>query len=326
MIKTAVIGAGWAGGKHARAYASIKGVQVGYIFDADMKKAEALAREDGAACVWDVEDIFLDPTVEVVSVTVPTPFHTEYAIRSLEAGKHVVVEKPLAFSLEEIDRMITTADKAGKFLMTGHILRFCPEYTAIRSIMQNGRLGRPLLVTCQRLSGVPRQKRLLDPAMTGGAVIDLQIHDLDLMNWLFGEPVSVVSSGIQGEFGGWDHVMSQVEYREVRTFVEASFLMPPEYPFTVRLKVVCERGMVEYESRGQSQFMYMYETGRPPEKVVIEQQDGFRNELSYFIQCIRDNAAPQIITPADARLAVRTALASKESLQGKKTIHLENLP
>ena len=168
MIKVGVIGAGFAGSFHARAYAKTPGAEVSIIADQNEAKATALAAEVGARAETDADTILRDPTITVVDVALPTPLHPEYAIRALEAGKHVVIEKPLALSVEEADAMIDAAHRSGKFLMVAHVLRFWPEYIAIRKVLQSGRLGQPRIATAHRLSNLPQWATWFrDPAMTG---------------------------------------------------------------------------------------------------------------------------------------------------------------
>jgi predicted dehydrogenase len=168
--------------------------------------------------------------------------------------------------------------------------------------------------------------------MTGGAVVDLHIHDLDLLNWLFGQPQRVFARGIQGETGGWDHVITQVEYERVTACAEASFLMPQDFPFTAGLRILCEGGVIEYHFRasgasfetGQpAHYLCLHEPGKPNQPIAFDQGDAFERELAYFVACVRDNQPPAVVTLADARLALQTALAARDSLETGQPIRVE---
>lgn len=335
MIKVGVIGAGFAGAFHARAYAALPGVEVAIIADRNEPKAEALAAEVGARSTVDAQAILGDPAITLVDVALPTPLHPEYAIRAFEAGKHVVIEKPLALSVEEADAIIDAADRYHRFLMVAHVLRFWPEYVAIRRVLQSGRLGQPRIAVAQRLSNMPQWASWFrDPSMTGGTVLDLHIHDLDMMNWLFGCPRRVRAIGARGETGGWDHVVTQVEFDTVSASVEASNLMPLDFPFSAGLRVVCDGGVIEYQFRagGASfesghpvHYCLIHEAGRPNQPVEFEVGDAFHNEIAYFVGCIQRGTPSETVTPDDARLAVHTALAARASLETGDAVTLNLL-
>ena len=335
MVKVAVIGAGFAGSFHARGYARLPQADVVYIVDQDEAKARTLADEVGARAATDADIALHDPAIDIIDVALPTPLHPAYAIRAFEAGKHVVIEKPLALSVKEADAMIDAARSHGKFLMVAHVLRFWPEYVAIRKVLQSGRLGQPRIATALRLSNLPQWATWFrDPAMTGGSVLDLHIHDLDMLNWLFGRPQQVRAIGTRGATGGWDHVITQVEYDTLVASVEASNLMPPDFPFTAGLRVVCDKGVIEYQFRAggasfetgkPEHYCLIHEAKRPSQPVDYETADAFEREIAYFVSCVEHGTPPETVTPEDARLAVQTALAARASLDSGASVTLSSL-
>lgn len=332
MIKVGILGTGFAGAFHARAYARVPGVQVVTVAGRDAAKAAALAAEVGARAVTDIDAVLGDPSVDLVDIALPTPLHPACAIRAFEAGKHVVIEKPLALSLAEADSILAAAAKSGRFLMVAHVLRFWPEYEAIHRVLHSGRLGSPRMAAAHRLSNAPQWAAWFrDPAQTGGAVLDLHIHDLDVMNWLFGPPRRVRAVGTKSAIGGWDHVITQVEYSAVCASVEASSLMPLDFPFSVGLRVTCDQGVIEYQFRaGGASFetgrpvhaCLIHEAGRPNQPVELDPGDPFEREIAYFVACVERGTPPEIVTPGDARLAVQTALAARASLDTGAIIEL----
>lgn len=332
MIRIGILGAGFMGSTHANAYASLPEAKVVAIHDQNPHRAMALAAEIGSRADSEPENIFTDPSIDVIDVTLPTPFHPEFAIRGLEAGKHVIIEKPLALSLPEADSILDAAQRSDKFLMVAHVVRFWPEYQALYALIQSGRLGKPLLATAYRLSNMPQWADWFrDPRQFGGAVLDLQIHDLDFMNLLFGAPRQVAAIGLQDETGGWNHVVTQIQYETGRASVEASCILPRNFPFSSGLRVVCEGGTLEYAFRGggasfeqgqPSSYLLLHEPDRPNQPLPFEAGDGYVNELAYFLQCITANTPPVRVTPLDARLAVLTALKSREALECGRVVTL----
>jgi predicted dehydrogenase len=149
------------------------------------------------------------------------------------------------------------------------------------------------------------------------------------MNLIFGVPEQVAAIGLKDETGGWNHVITQLQYASGQASVEASCMMPLDYPFTCGLKVMCENGVIEYHFRaGGASFeqgrtdstLLVHEPNCPNQPLPFLPGDGYTNELSYFLHCIESGTPPTRVTPEDARLAVQTALASRESLEQCKHI------
>jgi predicted dehydrogenase len=324
-IGVGIVGAGSMGATHARAYARIPGVRVVTITGRSGTRAQVLAAEIGARAGMGIDAILADPAIHVVDVTVPTPQHSEFAVRGLEAGKHVIVEKPLALTLTEADAMLQAAQRAQRLLLVAHVLRFWPEYIAIHRLLDGAQVGRPLVAVASRLSNMPQWAPWFrDPTMSGGAVLDLHIHDLDMLNWLFGCPQKVYSTGVCDATGGWNHVVTLLEYPSARASAEASLLMPQGYPFTTALHVVCENGAVEYGFRAggasfergrPTSFLRVHQPGGIARDLPVEEGDAFVNELAYFTDCIRFGRQPETATAEDGRLALQVALAARASLE-----------
>ncbi len=217
--------------------------------------------------------------------------------------------------------------------MVAHVLRFWPEYVALVNFVQSGQLGQPLSATGARLSERPTWGAWLsNPDWTGGALHDLHIHDLDVLNWLFGPPKTVYARGQRGAAGGWDHILSLVAYGQVKGFVEGSHLMPAGYPFTMNLGVLCEKGSVEFSFRASGSVvetghssgvsLMVYESGQDPRPLPSPGDDGYEAEVAYFVACIREGKTPEQGTAKQGRLAVKTALAARRSLETGQVVSL----
>ena len=326
MLKVAVLGAGFMGGTHARAFAKLPDVQVVGVSSRSAAKAEALAAEVGAQPYTDWIALATSPPVDAVSVTLPTNLHKEAVIAALQAGKHVFVEKPMGLSVAECDAMIAASQASGRLLMVAHVLRFWPEYVALADFVQSGALGKPLSAVASRLAEPPGWAEWFkDPTASGGEVLDLHIHDLDTLNWLFGEPKSLMSIGQQSVHGGWDQALTLVDYGDVKGFAEGNALMPRGYPFTMTLAVRCEQGTVEYTLRAGGEqvdsaaaginSLMVYKAGEAPRRLDFTAGDGYANEVAYFIQCITTGQTPAHGTAEQGRLAVKTALAARHSIE-----------
>ncbi len=174
--KTAVIGVGHLGKFHARIHTENPRAELVAVVDASTERASALATELGCAALSDASSLPRD--VQAVSIAVPTAFHAAVAIPLLERGVHCLIEKPLAASVEEADRILAAAKRGRAKVAVGHVERFQPGLRKVRA------LGlKPRFIECHRLA--PFSFRSLDV----GVVHDLMIHDLDLILDLVGSPV-----------------------------------------------------------------------------------------------------------------------------------------
>jgi predicted dehydrogenase len=189
----AVIGAGDMGARHARHWQAL-GVRVVAVVDPDATRAQGAAALAGARADTDPAAVLADPTVQVVSICTPTHLHARLAIAALDAGKHVLCEKPAALTLADAQAMRAAAERSGKELRIGFMRRFDPAYQPL--IDFTTRAGRPLLAQATITAGV-RPKRLMHDALAnGGPIIDMCCHVFDLWERMFdGEPVAVSARG-----------------------------------------------------------------------------------------------------------------------------------
>ncbi len=205
-MNVGILGAGFMGGTHARGYAKIEGVQIAAISSRTLDNAKKLTEEVGGRPTTDDLSILNDPAIDIVSITLPTYLHKPMLLAALQTGKHVLLEKPFALNTIDCDEMIAAWQKSGKLLMVGQTLRFWPEYVALIDFVHSGVLGQPLSAVATRLSQRPAWSSwFTQPDKSGGAVLDLMIHDLDAFNWLFGEAKSLFARGQQSEGGSWKH-------------------------------------------------------------------------------------------------------------------------
>lgn len=181
MLRTAVIGVGHLGRQHARIHANLAAeglTEFVSTCDIDQQTAKEIATNSGVAWTTDWRDLV--GKADAVSLAVPTLSHCEIACALLEAGIHVLVEKPISRTLEEADRMIAAADENGALLQVGHAERFNPALVALRPHVRN-----PVYFEIHRVGEFTARSLDID------VVLDLMIHDLDIVQWLVGEDVEV---------------------------------------------------------------------------------------------------------------------------------------
>lgn len=323
-----ILGAGFMGRTHARAFAKLSDVNVLAVSSRTLANAQKLATEVGAASTDDALAIINDPNIDAISNTLPNHLHAEWTIAALKAGKSVLLEKPFGLTAVDCDAMIAAQKKSRKPLMIAHVLRFWPEYRALIEFVHSGALGKPLSAVALRLSVAPGSW-FSDPGQSGGAVLDLMVHDLDALNWLFGKPKSVYARGQRSKTKAWDHMMVTLDYGKASAMIEASEMMPAGYPFSMALKVLCQGGMVEFAFRaggvsvemGGGSALTVYEAGK---SYALEAPggDAYEAQVAYFVDCVRNKHAIKIGTPQQARAAVVLSNATRKSLETGSVVAL----
>jgi len=182
-LKAAVVGVGSMGQHHARVYNELPAVNLIAVVDADPAVANRVARLRNARPYTDYRRMLIECHPDLVSIAVPTCYHHPVATDALQAGSHVLIEKPIAATVAEGEALIACARSLGRKLMVGHIVRFNPAIQALKAHLEAGELGRVFQVRCRRLGPFPT--RVQDV----GVVIDLATHDLDVMSHLIASPV-----------------------------------------------------------------------------------------------------------------------------------------
>ena len=325
MITIAILGGGFMAASHAANYRALgERVRVKTVASRASDRATAVAASVGADLTDDLRAALRDPDVDAVDICLPTPLHREWAEASFAAGKHVLLEKPIALTLEDADAIVAAAERSGRLFMVGLVLRFWPEYVELQRRLAGGELGRPLSVSTLRLSPPADWNDWMgDPARSGGVPVDLLIHDFDQMNWLLGTPRRVFARAPRP-----DHVLAIVEYDGAEGIAEGSMAMPKAYPFSSNVRVLAEQGVAEYafsaapaEDGGNigasdaPRGLRLYRHDRAePRSVPINPADPWGPEIAYFVECVEQGRAPEQGTGAQARAALAVSLAAARSL------------
>ena len=203
MLKVGIIGAGSYGAHHAEAIAALEGVQlVAACRTSPEPLAEFVARFGGRGYT-DHADLLADPAVEAVVIATPHHRHTAIALDAARAGKHILLEKPMAPTLDECDAIIVAAAEAGVTLLVGHVNQFSPAYLAAKAILESGEVGEIVLglSTMSKFWFEPNRRAWhLDRATGGGMWMTAGIHCLDRLTWLVDSPVASVSAQLSTRF------------------------------------------------------------------------------------------------------------------------------
>ena len=331
MTKVGVIGLGMMGGTHLDVYAKHDGVEVVAVSDlvpdrlsgkeraAGNVEGQAQGSFDfgvpGLAKYAEGKELIADPNVELVDICLPTPLHAEYGIAALEAGKHLLVEKPLARTASDAHRLVEAADKAPGLTMCAMCMRFWPGWTWLKEAVADKRYGRTLAATFQRVTSHPGGPFYSDGEMAGGALLDLHIHDIDFVQYLFGMPASVSSFGYSKETTHVDHVITRYEYQNGPLVVaEGGWALTAGYGFTMRYTVNFEQATAAFDA-GAAKPLMLFEVGKEPKAIELAPAMGYELEIDYLLKCIDSSQAPSVVTLADAAKAVVIAEAEEQSVK-----------
>jgi predicted dehydrogenase len=326
-MKIAVIGLGFMGSTHVKAWRSLPGAELlAVVSGDDAKLAGDLSGIQGnlgsAGEKMDfsrvrkyrtANEAIRDPDIEAVDICLPTDLHASVAIAALRAGKHVLVEKPLALDAETASAVIAEAEAAGRILMTGQVLRFIPAYRDTAALLGSRELGAVRAAIFRRRCAAPAwSKWLANPAQSGGGVFDLLIHDVDYCLHVFGNPRSVTATGYEDLARGIDWIAACFAYPDTpAVVVTGGWHHPKAYPFSMEFTVVSDRGTLEFSSAGRP--LTLYRGDGSEQSLAQPEVDIFAEELKYFLECATAGRQPALCPPRQSAQAVLLARYMLES-------------
>ena len=259
----------------------------------------------------EVDEVLASPEIDAVDICLPTYLHFPVARQAMLAGKHVLVEKPMALTGGEADELVRLATETGKVLMSAQVLRFFPEYLALRESLAF--IGTPRHALFRRRCAAPFWSRWLqEKAQSGGGVFDLLIHDIDMALWLFGTPERLSAVGREDLARGIDVLTGTLYYPSgLSVVITGGWHHPRSYPFSMEYTVVAENGTVEYNSAGRPPTIYRADGSEAP--LELPAGDGYVGEITYFVDCVRRNGRPEMCSPESSARAVKLALLLDEA-------------
>ncbi len=340
MIRLALVGLGFIGQAHFRVHREASGVDLVAVCD---KLPERVAEQvpslagnlggdptpldlSALARFTSFEELLAAGGLDCVDLCTPTFLHADMAVQALEAGLHVICEKPMALSVPECQRMIDAARANDRFLFIAQCIRFWPAYEVAADLVARGALGRIVSAKFTRLSATPvwsESNWILDPALSGGALLDLHIHDVDFIASVFGTPPAVFSRAANAFTVGpkVNHVLTQYLYDDFLCVAEAGWAMPTGFPFTMAFQILGDQGLLDF-ALGRDPALILYRPDGEQTVPPIASETGYVREMAYFFQCINSGCAPLRVTPESARESVRICAAEFESAQTGKPVAL----
>jgi predicted dehydrogenase len=291
----------------------------------NLADAQGTKRDLGAIKPYtDWRELVADPDVDMVDICVPTYLHRDITVAALKAGKHVLCEKPMALKVEDCNEMIAAAKGPAK-LMVAQCIRFWPEYVWLKKVVDSGEYGSLRALHLRRHASLPTyalNNWISSPEKSGGAVLDLHVHDVDYGLYLLGKPKSVFASGYQRTGGGIDRVHAAWQYPgNVVLQLEGFWDMPPGFPFNMGFTAAFEKASVHWDC-GQGVPLKVYVMGEEPKTPEMPADDGYFGEICHFLGCIEKDVKPSVTTPEESRDAVALALAEQKSILTGKIVEI----
>ncbi len=335
MVGIGIVGIGFMGMIH---YLAARGLAGGKVVALCSRDAKKLAGDwtgirgnfgpkgsqmdlSGLSRHADVADLLADPAVDLVDLCVPNDEHAPLAIRALEAGKHVLVEKPIALTTKDADAMLAAARSSDRLLMVAHVLPFFPEFAFAAEAVRSGTFGPLQAAHFLRVISKPDwSSGISDADRSGGPAIDLHIHDTHFVGLLCGAPSAVHSRGVVDR-GAVVHLTTQYLFEGGPAVSAVSgALSQPGRPFAHGFEIYLERATLSF---GPDTPLTVYGAGgsvERPELGSADPVDAFRAELTQAVAAVSSGQEAPALSADLASRALRLCHAEIESIKTGKVV------
>ena len=315
-MKIGVVGLGTMGRVHTEAYLRM-GVKLVAAYDSDPEVLRNYSETYSIEPAADYEHLL--QKVDVIDVCTPTFTHLDMAEIAFALDADVILEKPLALTVEDGEQIIRAARESGHRLFVGMVVRFFPQYRRAAELVRAGELGEVGVARFKRVGFPPAASWFHDPQKSGGMPVDLMIHDLDYARWLLGEPTSVFarrSPPLAGE--ALEHVQAVLSFASgAVALIEGGWAYPPGY-FRTSFDIAGNKGLIEWSSDQPEPLRGLFPKDEPPLSLGLPmaglEEDPYELELRHALAAI-ESGAPFEITPEDALAALKLALAVRQSAE-----------
>ncbi len=317
QVKVGVIGTGSMGQRHCRIYSGLRRVDFVGICDISPERGYQIAQQHEVSLYDRLDDLL--EKVDAVSICVPTPFHFELAMRCLDQGVHVLIEKPITETLAQAEQVTQVARDSGLVVQVGHIERFNPTFLELKNVVENMTVA---AINLRRLSAYAGSNTDVD------AVLDLMIHDLDLALDLVGqEPVSISAYGLTAFSGTIDHAVAHFKYEQgplvtvtasrvteqkIRT-IEVTALEAYLEADLLKKTILAHRRTIGEYLHNKSQRGVKYRQESVVESIHVPMFEPLFLELQHFVDCILENKSP-LVTAQDGLKALRLATVIRNTI------------
>ncbi|MGI5869315.1 MAG: Gfo/Idh/MocA family protein [Kiritimatiellia bacterium] len=335
-LAAAVLGYGGMGRVHAARYAGQKAVRLVALCDINPAQFKNVSAEINLGSFGEVsaEGLGLYESyealvaagrgkIDIMDVCLPAYLHEEYAIRALQDGFHVICEKPMALTSRGAVRMVAAREKAGRELMIAQCVRFDPLTLTLPALVREGRYGRLLRLDMHRY-GCYSAKALKEPRSwyydektSGGAILDLHLHDLDFVQAMFGAPEAVACHAVRGLSGGWDDAETYFRFSSLPGAIVSAHgsWMQAATVFDAGFTALFEKAVYSVNAKGPNLRLIDNPTKpvKPPK--ADTSRDMYALEIDYFARCIQKGVSPERCMPESTANSVALVEAARRSAE-----------
>ena len=280
-LRVGVVGVGHIGSNHARLYAEIPAAEFSAVYDVDLAKANAIAKKYRVTPAQSLDEFA--EMVDAASIATPTNTHYEVARSLVARGKHLLIEKPITDNTRHASELAELATRDHLILQVGHVERFNPILSALEA-----RLTHPRFIEAHRLSSYPERSTDI------GVVLDLMIHDLEIILHLVRSPVQTIDAvGVAVLSRGEDIANARLRFENGCVANITSSRISPERMRKIR--VFQENAYLSLDYEKQSGEIYRRAEGRiTREKVEIAREEPLKHQLASFVECARSGRQPRV--------------------------------
>jgi len=333
-VRIGIIGVGPGGRSLAKAAKSIREARLVSVVASRAERSRAASQQLGAE-KWhaDIEKMLEDAEIDAVCIASPNHLHAEMTIAAVRAGKHVLCEKPMALNLEDADRMIEEARKAKMKLMIGFTERFNPAVIQAKQEIDQGRIGQPVMIWAKRGHPYGKEDWRVDPRKSGDLLVHNGIHNIDLMLWMIGSPVTRVYAEMdtlvhpEHEMSDSAAALLRFENGAIGLLMEI-WMQPKSMPIVPdrSLEILGTTGVI-YLDLFRQPMAVCDESGWRYQDVLTWPEEGegiggaIEKEMRHFVDCILDDKEP-LVTGIDGRRALEVALACQQARNTGQAVDL----
>lgn len=322
----AIIGCGYISRFHVSAWASLPNTQLLAVVDSNLTKTKEYIKKYKVKAYDDYMFVLKDRNIDIVDVCVPTFLHKQIVVDAVKERKHILCEKPIALNLKDANTMIEAVKKTRMKFMVGHCVRFFPEYSKIKQLIQHGEIGRPITAKLSRVGPMPKWASWYsEEHKSGGVILDFAIHDIDFIRWCFDHKVKYVFAETYSK--GTSRAKTRESVNIVLTFkhgglafIESAYVDSRNFPFSSSCEIHGVKGILSTDNKivrktsfidGKTSYFYPL------------WDYGYFLEIKHFVDSILKNKDP-IVSGEEARNSLAVALAAIESSHFKKPIFLNH--
>jgi predicted dehydrogenase len=323
MNKVAVIGFGFMGITHALNILKNPDLKLKAIVDINPDLIErnlksgvgniATGTFDGAELAGiskysSLEECLRSEDIDAVHICTHVNLHYDMTKTALLNDKHVFVEKPFCLNVKQAEELVSLAARRNKILMVGHVVRFMPPYQKLKQWVDSKEFGALKFLSLSRFCGLPawgqwKEKNVKE--LSGGALFDLVIHDIDFANYVAGMPSEIKCNYLKGEYTDHDYVSAMWSYKnsDVHVKIEGGFTFHTSYPFQASYMAQFDKASLLYTTL-HGDIIQVADDNSLREIPAGDGGDGYFNEIAYFGKCIKGNMHPEECTPASSLQAI----------------------